>query len=406
MININNTSWDELNIEDVIEFLNGDTDETFFFEFKSDHETTKGLIKEISAFANTYGGYIFIGVNDDKSISGCKEWTEEKVHNVMHNCITPTPNFDVKQLKTQNSQIILIIKIEEGEMPPYITNNGHIYERVSSGSFPIKDSAKLAQLYTKHQDQLRKTENKIKLDELGLNMYTPPNLCGYLDIGFSLTCSERANLYKNFFCFDLEPIVSFLKNKFGEVGEGSYGISRVGNSFVFNFGSISMESSKHNIPAGIHNFIEIMADGSVKCRVILLEKDGKVDMSSICYLNIMFKEIYSIMLGKELYKIFISAHKYEKLTILRQFIPYFEGKNFDEKMTSTVKNILQRHTEKYGRNLIVQGNRIPKNGLNIIDKRYFDNCKIDFNNNDLINELFRCACLNLGYIGFEENEED
>lgn len=123
-------------------------------------------------------------MDDDKKISGCKEWTEEKIHNVMHNCITPTPNFDVKQLKTQNGQILLVIKIEEGTMPPYITNGGHIYERVSSGSFPVKDSSKLTQLYNKKQDQLIKIENKIKLDDLTLNMYTPPNLCGCLDIGF------------------------------------------------------------------------------------------------------------------------------------------------------------------------------------------------------------------------------
>lgn len=403
MININNTSWNELKIGDVIEFLNSDTDETFFFEFKSDRENPKGLIKEISAFANTYGGYIFIGVDDDKKISGCKEWTEEKIHNVMHNCITPTPNFDVKQLKTQNGQILLVIKIEEGTMPPYITNGGHIYERVSSGSFPVKDSSKLTQLYNKKQDQLIKIENKIKLDDLTLNMYTPPNLCGCLDIGFSLTCSEQTNLEKNFFNYDLEPIKSFLKEHFGT---GSYGISRVGYSFVFNIGNI--EPAANNVLSGIHNFIEIMSDGSVKCRVILLAIDGKIDLSLFLCLNRMFKDIYSIMLGNDLYKIFISAYKYEKLTILRQFTPYVKNQKSDdgEETTSILKDILHKHTENYGRNLIIQGNRVPKNDFNIIDKRFFDNFNIDFNNKELVDELFWITHYNLGFIGFGKNGEN
>ncbi|MGN0576922.1 MAG: helix-turn-helix domain-containing protein [Ruminococcus sp.] len=42
------------------------------------------LIKEVSAFANTYGGYNFLGVDDDKTISGCAEWTEQRTHNAIY----------------------------------------------------------------------------------------------------------------------------------------------------------------------------------------------------------------------------------------------------------------------------------------------------------------------------------
>ena len=220
---------------------------------------------------------------------------------------------------------------------------------------------------------------------------------------FSLTCSEQTNLEKNFFNYDLEPIKLFLKEHFST---GGYGISRVGYSFVFNIGSI--EAAVNNVLSGIHNFIEIMSDGSVKCRVILLAIDGKIDISLILCLNKMFKDIYSIMLGNDLYKIFISAHKYEKLTILRQFTPYFQSQKSDdgEATTSTLKNILHKHTKNYGRNLIIQGNRVPKNDFNIIDKRFFDNCNIDFNNNELIDELFWFTHFNLGFIGLDKNGED
>ena len=42
-----------------------------------------------------------------------------------------------------DAEAFYIIKIDEGTEPPYITNKGKIYERLSSGSFQIKDSNKV-----------------------------------------------------------------------------------------------------------------------------------------------------------------------------------------------------------------------------------------------------------------------
>lgn len=65
MININNKSWGKLRFSDIEKLLSGSDDENFFFEFKADDETPQKLVKEISAFANTYGGYVLLGINDD-----------------------------------------------------------------------------------------------------------------------------------------------------------------------------------------------------------------------------------------------------------------------------------------------------------------------------------------------------
>ena len=76
MININNKEWGKLRLSDIQKHLSGDDDESFFFEYKEDDVKPDHLIKEVSAFANTYGGYIIIGVNDNKEIIGCSKWTE------------------------------------------------------------------------------------------------------------------------------------------------------------------------------------------------------------------------------------------------------------------------------------------------------------------------------------------
>ena len=66
MININNRRWDKVTSRDIQKVLSMSEDETFFYEFKSDDEEPGKLVKEISALANTYGGYILLGVNNDK----------------------------------------------------------------------------------------------------------------------------------------------------------------------------------------------------------------------------------------------------------------------------------------------------------------------------------------------------
>ena len=88
MMNINNKSWEKLRATDIVKFLS-DIEESIFVEFKSDDEAPNKLVKEISAFANTYGGYILLGVSDDKSVSGCTKWSEQRIHTVVHDSLFP-----------------------------------------------------------------------------------------------------------------------------------------------------------------------------------------------------------------------------------------------------------------------------------------------------------------------------
>mgnify|MGYP000519584545 CR=1 FL=1 len=116
MVNINSKPWEELQFKDVQDYLSDpDSNENCFFEYKIDKVEPAKLVKEISAFANTYGGYIFLGVDDNKNIVGCTAWNEQRIHITIHNGITPTPQFDVKCFSADD-KIIYVIKIEEGAM--------------------------------------------------------------------------------------------------------------------------------------------------------------------------------------------------------------------------------------------------------------------------------------------------
>lgn len=400
MININNKDWNHLCADDVRSFLLGGGEENFFFEFKADQETNAKLVKEISAFANTYGGYLFLGVNDDKTIGGCLEWTEQRIHATIHDSLSPTPIFDVKKFEI-DGKVIYIIKIEEGKNPPYVTNKGQIFERLASGSFPIKEAAKLNLLYQKKADAISKLQSKIELPALIVNQEFPQNICGYIDVGFSLNCSQETELRKQLFSDDtsnVEKAAEFLRKTY----KNDFTIARVGGAYQITIGeNITKNSNGEQImsPVGINNFIEIMFDGSVRFRILLIKEENSFNMNlfSIIYPMSSYREVYKRLLGSHLDEIFISAEMYEKLTVLKQFVPYYKPE-LPIKDEFGYYSRLREHQKKYGGNIVVMNSRIPQYEYFLLDKRRFDENGDQYNYENLINYLFSCSYIAMGYI--------
>lgn len=407
MVNINSKPWEELQFKDVQDYLSDpDSNENCFFEYKIDKVEPAKLVKEISAFANTYGGYIFLGVDDNKNIVGCTAWNEQRIHITIHNGITPTPQFDVKCFSADD-KIIYVIKIEEGAMPPYITNKGDICERVSSGSCVVTESGKLNQMYHKRSDQLLHIKSQIELPEVEAAKL-PNNVFGYWDFGFSVVTSEQTNLQKNFYTIDLEPIAKYLREINPE-----FSITRVGYSYVFGMGSATVRTQNGKVvptAAGVHDFMEIMLDGSVRGRLLLIAtpETADVDITSLFYYSSSFlRKVYSLIFGDGYSEIFVYAQKYEKLTVLKQFVPFYKlGTEDSESDKNRYREYLENHKRKYGNNLIMTSNRIPKSDYEIIDRKYFDELNMAYNTGNLYRELFYSAFMNLGYIDrFESSGE-
>ncbi len=398
MININNKPWNKVRFTDIQKVLDGADDENFFFEFKDDQERPERLLKEISAFANTYGGYIFLGVTDDKTVAGCTAWTEQRIHNTIYNGITPIPDFDVRKFK-HDGNTIYVIKVEEGSMPPYITNKGQIYERVSSGSCPVKDSIKLSQLYARHRDSIATLDHKIGIEAMHIHTQTPPNLCGYLDLGFEIKCMDQHKIKKAFFGFDVAEIGTFLK-KYGN----EFSISSMGLSYVITLAKLRAGTDGEQVvlpDAAMNSFVEVMYDGSVKFRICLFAdpNSGKAEVSSLLSFAIIFRDIYAMIFQKSLDKNFIYARKYEKFVAIKQFTPYYNPKIF-----KNMKTYLRDHREKYGNNLILTNNRIPYNDYDIIDKCFIEKCGHKFNAEIILEKLFYSAYALLGYIDAPESK--
>lgn len=396
MILINNKELSKLKFSDVEVFLdNTDLDESFFVEFKNDKVTTKGLAKEICAFSNTFGGYIFLGVEDDKNITGCTEWTEEKINNVIRDLINPNPSFDIKKL-IKNGQKIYVIRIDEGVNPPYITNSGIIFERISSSSNPVSDSATINRILEKRKDNIKKIENKIYIEPIKENIN---NLCGYLDFGFSVLSRDISKITKKLLNADFEKVSNILKET-----KSPYSISKVGYSICITIGAPKCRNDHFDIlvPAGLNHFMEILPDGSARGRIVFTAPTDGVNSNVIAsgvvsMMYSFFKEVYASIFKDNFCSNFIEARAYEKLTVLKMFKPKILS-NTDEEFYEKFEQFDIQHNNKYGSNIIINSNRIPMNDFYVIDKKALQERKIKYNDENLFNELFGTAYYLLGYV--------
>ena len=403
MVNINGVEWLKLKASDVQAVISEqDFDESFYFEFKDDRVSNKKLQEEVSAFANTFGGYIFLGVSDDKQIEGCTTWNEQRIHTIIHDSITPTPPFDVRKF-TFDTRTVYVVKIDEGSEPPYITSSGKIYERLSSGSFTIKDSSKLTQIYNKREQLLTKMEKKISIPPVCENSN---NIYGYIDTGFSLVASDIQIALDTFNQADLKAIAAETADTLS-----SFSLSNVGNSIIFTPGGLS--TPKGHLPAHTNNFLEIMADGSARMRILLInndQDDSSVNMMLPATILRSYKDIYAKIMGDLFPHKIAYAKKYESLTVRHQFQPVLfydefvlelhpDWKDDNNRMLEDLEN----HRKIFGVTTVVTDDRIPKTGLYTIDKRQLELWGQEYTAESFIDELFFSKFITLGVVPFTNN---
>ena len=378
-----------------------DFDESFYFELKDDRVAPKKIMEEISAFSNTFGGYIFLGVSNNKQIEGCVEWNEQRIHTAIHDSITPTPSFDVKKF-TVDTSVVYVIKIDEGSEPPYITSSGKIYERLSSGSFAIKDSSKLSQIYNKREQLLAKMEKKVSIPPVYENSN---NIYGYIDIGFCLVASDIQVAIDTFNSTDLKSIAERLKEDMP-----SFNLSHVGNSIIYTPGGVSTQ--KGHLPAHTNNFLEIMADGSARMRILLLNNDtekSSVNMTLPMFILRSYQETYTNVMGALFPHRVAYAKKYESLTVRKQFQPvmFYDDSILELRPDLQEDNVkmwetIQNHRKIFGVTTIVTDDRIPKTGLYTIDKCQLELLGQEYTAEAIINALFSSRYIALANFSLPE----
>ncbi|TAE28968.1 MAG: ATP-binding protein [Candidatus Kapaibacterium sp.] len=114
------------------EIINGGETQTVEFKRKFTSEVKIG--KEIVAFANTDGGYLIVGVDDDKTVVGVKSEKEEIgfIESVCSYYIEPPiqPEIEIVNIEYRD---VVVVRIHESDTKPHritVDNDGKYLEKI------------------------------------------------------------------------------------------------------------------------------------------------------------------------------------------------------------------------------------------------------------------------------------
>ena len=130
-----------------------DVHEGWYVEYKSELISSRNLAKSLSAFANQYGGWLFIGISEvnESNVAGDfpgipdSEVTQalEILRNSSKDLLNPAVFYEtrvfqgpIKNVGLQIGYSVIVVRIPQGSNTPYVHNDGRIYQRVADSSDP------------------------------------------------------------------------------------------------------------------------------------------------------------------------------------------------------------------------------------------------------------------------------
>lgn len=105
--------------------------ENQYVEFKSEEVAAKELAEEIVAFANGEGGEIWLGIEDDGTVSGLSRNYEEDIMNICRSAVIPPLSPLFEEFEVDGKKVARIV-IEKGVDRPYYTSRNRYLVRVGS----------------------------------------------------------------------------------------------------------------------------------------------------------------------------------------------------------------------------------------------------------------------------------
>jgi predicted HTH transcriptional regulator len=95
--------------------------EGLLLEFKRRVPAAQRISKEVIAFANTKGGRILLGVDDDKTIVGVRDAEEEEYalrSALAYHCDPPVPH-DMERVHITGSRDVIVVTVPESQDKPH-----------------------------------------------------------------------------------------------------------------------------------------------------------------------------------------------------------------------------------------------------------------------------------------------
>jgi hypothetical protein len=156
-------SLHSLQLKDIQRFLDDAESEPLLWEAKGTELDSHAVRKAVCGFANGIEtGYLILDAEWDGSawtLPGI-EFPDEPpvwIGSVIHAGLRPVPSVDVRPLRCDGKRKVAVVEVQPVATPPCVSR-GTVYERISGGTVPVKDPARLADLYARGRDALARAE--------------------------------------------------------------------------------------------------------------------------------------------------------------------------------------------------------------------------------------------------------
>jgi len=166
---------DDLTFDDIKTLEDREIKEGLFIEYKSGFTIPTKISHSVASFANTHGGWYFVGIDSDHtniptgfpgfSLTDFNKPLEH-IRNIIKDHVDPFPKYYTKLIELEDERAILILEIPESDETPHITKDGRIYRRNAEGSDPVIETNRyvLDRLYEKSENFEKKIQHFCRRD--------------------------------------------------------------------------------------------------------------------------------------------------------------------------------------------------------------------------------------------------
>jgi hypothetical protein len=158
--------------------------EGWYIEYKQEVSNAASVAKSISAFANTYGGWVFYGVAEKSKIDPVAgsfpgilrtdvDAVLQRMRQAVAGLLNPSAHFDTKVvwgpcelIGLTEDRAIICVHVRWSPLAPHVHKSGHIYRRIADGSEPRAENDRfiLDQLWRRSEDVRKHYDKWIKRD--------------------------------------------------------------------------------------------------------------------------------------------------------------------------------------------------------------------------------------------------
>jgi Schlafen, AlbA_2 len=139
--------------------------EDLFVERKQQPPEGSGLGATVASFANTLGGWLILGVTQDREIVGYAppERTDPQSHfgHVISNQVDPLPPFVAEVRELDGTQLTVVRVFESTDTPHVVMETGAVYIRDSRGKHPVEQDL-LFQLARRGEEALKAAQGRFR----------------------------------------------------------------------------------------------------------------------------------------------------------------------------------------------------------------------------------------------------